>query len=468
MASIVKRGNSFCVVYYYMTHDGKKKQKWESYKSLPEAKKRQNEVEYGKELGTLIVPTCTTLNDLLKEYVEIYGRSKWALSTYELNVSLIRKYIEPTLGKKKLNEINARLLERYYHGLLYTPAVPNPYHKKTAEKKFVTSSTIRDIHKLLKSCFRQAVKWEMIAKNPADHATVTKYEAKERDIWTPEILMKAMDLCEDDILKIAMNLAFACSLRMGEILGLTWDCVEISEDAIDHNRAFLFVSKELQRVTKMAMKELDEKDVIFMFPEESKLNKTVRVLKKPKTRSSIRKVYIPKSVAYMLIDWKKKQDQLKEILGEEYQDYNLVMTTSFGMPMGRERIQKSLNKLSEENDLPKIVFHSLRHTSVTYKLKMTGGDIKAVQGDSGHSQVNMVTNVYSHIIDEDRKKNAAIMEETFYKRKDANPDMDRQSESNKGKNVIEIPEGIDTEMIKKVLENPEMMVLLSALAKSTG
>ena len=73
MASIVKRGKSFCVVYYYMTHDGKKKQKWESYKSLPEAKKRQNEVEYGKELGTLIVPTCTTLNELLKEYVEIYG-----------------------------------------------------------------------------------------------------------------------------------------------------------------------------------------------------------------------------------------------------------------------------------------------------------------------------------------------------------------------------------------------------------
>lgn len=99
---------------------------------------------------------------------------------------------------------------------------------------------------------------------------------------------------------------------------------------------------------------------------------------------------------------------------------------------------------------------------------MTGGDIKAVQGDSGHSQVNMVTNVYSHIIDEDRKKNAAIMEETFYKKKDANPDMDRQSESNKGKNVIEIPDGIDTDMIKKVLENPEMMVLLSALAKGTG
>ncbi|MBQ6392181.1 MAG: site-specific integrase [Eubacterium sp.] len=468
MASIVKRGKGFCVVYYYIDHKGIKKQKWESYKSLPEARKRQREVEYGQELSTLVVPTCSTLNDLLKEYVEIYGRNKWALSTYEANVSLIRNYIEPTLGKKKLREINARLLERYYNGLLYTPAVPNPYHRRTPEKKFVTSSTIRDIHKLLKCCFRQAVKWEMIEKNPADHATVPRYEPKERDIWTSEILMKAMDLCEDDTLKIAMNLAFACSLRMGELLGLTWDCVDISEDAIEGNRAFLFISKELQRVTKEAMKKLDEKDVIFIFPEESRRNKTVRVLKKPKTRSSIRKVYIPRSVAHMLIEWKDKQNELKEILGEEYQDYNLVMTTSFGMPVGRERIQKSLNKLIEENNLPKIVFHSLRHTSVTYKLKMTGGDIKAVQGDSGHSQVNMVTNVYSHIIDEDRKKNAAIMEETFYKKRNANPDMDKQSRSNKGKNVIEIPEGWDTEMVRKVLETPEMMALLSALAKGTG
>ncbi len=44
-----------------------------------------------------------------------------------------------------------------------------------------------------------------------------------------------------------------------------------------------------------------------------------------------------------------------------------------------------------------MVFHSLRHTSVTYKLKLSGGDIKAVQGDSGHAQADMVTEVYGHI-----------------------------------------------------------------------
>ena len=67
-------------------------------------------------------------------------------------------------------------------------------------------------------------------------------------------------------------------------------------------------------------------------------------------------------------------------------------------------IRKPLNQLIKDYDLPPVVFHSLRHSSVTYKLKLNGGDIKAVQGDSGHTQVSMVTDVYSQILDDDRKK----------------------------------------------------------------
>ena len=65
----------------------------------------------------------------------------------------------------------------------------------------------------------------------------------------------------------------------------------------------------------------------------------------------------------------------------------------------------NMNKLIENNDLPGVVFHSLRHSSITYKLKLNGGDMKSVQGDSGHAQVKMAADVYSHIIDEDRRLN---------------------------------------------------------------
>ena len=191
------------------------------------------------------------------------------------------------------------------------------------------------------------VKWELMPKNLAIYATVPKYKSAKREIWTAETLMHALEVCEDERLKLALNLAFSCSMRMGEMLGLTWDCVDISDEAIEEGRAFIYIDKEVQRVDKAAIQELHGKDVILVFPEESRKNKTVRVLKLPKTESSIRKVFLPKSVAEMLVEWKKGQDKIKETLGDSgHSQINrlrmciliLLMTTA-------GRMQSSLKKL---------------------------------------------------------------------------------------------------------------------------
>ena len=159
---------------------------------------------------------------------------------------------------------------------------------------------------------------------------------------------------------------------------------------------------------------------------------------------------------------KAEQDEYKKILGKEYHDYGMVLATPYGMPLGSTAIRHRFSKLIKEHDLPKVVFHSLRHTSVTYKLKLNGGDIKAVQGDSGHSQVNMVTDVYSHILDEDRKKNAQLFEEAFYKKKNLDPQL---HDTQDGK-MLSVPDGVDAELLAKVLTNPEMVALLTSLAKA--
>lgn len=461
MASIKKRGEKFCVIYSYMDGEGNRKQKWETYASLAEAKKRKKEIEYKTTIGTIVIPKCVYLKELLDEYISLYGKEKWAISTYGNNVSLINNYIIPVIGETKLSDINTRFLEVYYQQLLKKKAVPNKAFRKPKEE-LVSTSTVRDIHKILRSCFEQAVKWELIEKNPAIHATVPKYKAQKREIWTAETLMRATELCDDTILNIAMNLAFSASLRIGEIAGLTWDCVDISPEAVEEGRAYIFINKEFQRVSKDAVKELEGKDLILVFPSEGKLCTTVRILKSPKTESSIRKVYIPKSVSEMLTKQKAEQEELKDILGSEYKDYGLVLATSYGMPIGDGSIRSRFKKLIADNDLPEVVFHSLRHSSVTYKLKLNGGDIKAVQGDSGHAQVNMVTDVYSHIIDEDRRKNAALFEDAFYGKKNLNPQID----GSEGAKTVNVPDGIDAEVLAKVLGNPEMVALLSSLAKS--
>ena len=83
-----------------------------------------------------------------------------------------------------------------------------------------------------------------------------------------------------------------------------------------------------------------------------------------------------------------------------------------------------------------------------HKLKLNGGDIKSVQGDSGHSQVDMVTDVYSHIIDEDRRKNAELFEEAFYKRKNLNPNVYGIHSQEPAPPKVTVPENIDPVLLQ--------------------
>ena len=66
-------------------------------------------------------------------------------------------------------------------------------------------------------------------------------------------------------------------------------------------------------------------------------------------------------------------------------------------------------------EFPRIVFHGLRHSSATYQLMISGGDVKAVQGTTGHASANLLVNTYAHIQQDSRKKLGKKFEEGFYK-----------------------------------------------------
>ena len=142
----------------------------------------------------------------------------------------------------------------------------------------------------------------------------------------------------------------------------------------------------------------------------------------------------------------------------------------------------------QDNDLPDVVFHSFRHASITYKLKWNGGDMKSVQGDSGHARMDMVADVYSHIIDEDRRYNAQKFEEQFYNAKglknaeegktapmpkfetsvellDPMAEVQKESEVEKEK-PAENSTDENAALLTKLLSNPETAALLKALAKT--
>ena len=138
-------------------------------------------------------------------------------------------------------------------------------HKEALKRKAVTTyvsdKTIEKIIKLLRCAFKQAVLWEIIARNPFDNVILTKTEYAKRDIWTADMIRLALDKCTDSKLYVAMNLSFACSLRIGEILGLTWENVHISDEDIAADNAYVYIDKELTRASKLAIETLGEKDI---------------------------------------------------------------------------------------------------------------------------------------------------------------------------------------------------------------
>ena len=203
-------------------------------------------------------------------------------------------------------------------------------------------------------------------------------------------------------------------MRIGEITGLTWEDVIIDEESIATNNAKVIINKELSRVNAEAMQKLKEKDILKIFPTQKPHCTTRLVLKTPKTETSNRVVWLPKTVAELLVQYKKDQQELKEFLGSAYNDYNLVIALDNGNPVESRIVRDRFQRLCEENDYEVVVFHSLRHLSTGYKLKMTNGDVKSVQGDTGHAEAEMVTDVYSEIIDEDRRFNAQKMDKEFY------------------------------------------------------
>ena len=121
-------------------------------KRKPKQREEKKKLNIKREWDHLSSVNAKHWMSLLQNMLHFMAKENWALSTYEGNVSLINNYILPIIGDTKLSEINTRFIERYYQSLLKRRAVINPLNK-TSRNEFVSSSTVRDINKLLRNCF---------------------------------------------------------------------------------------------------------------------------------------------------------------------------------------------------------------------------------------------------------------------------------------------------------------------------
>jgi len=349
-----------------------------------------------------------TVTELVDEYLE-EKRPELVASTLESYENIAEHYINPFIGDTPVSAITPRFIQNFYNDL---------QNHKAQKKDKITPRMVKEVHKILRPAFNHAVRNDVIIFNPTISAKLPKSTKVKQKQLTEQQIKQVFEIEKDDKLDFYAKIHFACTLRSGECSALTWDCVDISEEAIASNNASITVDKTLRRLSHEHMKKTNYKDVIFIFPNIKANATTALVLKSTKTDDSARQVYLPTSLAKQLLEYKAIEDENIATVGDNYHEYggyNFVFTQLNGRPYTVDTQSRKFKRLLANNEFPDdIQMCSLRHSGSTSKLRASGGNIKSVQGDMGHSNPEMLMKVYAGIEDEDRVNNAKLMDERIF------------------------------------------------------
>ena len=251
MASIMKRGDSYSVRYKYKDHSGKPCEGLESFKTRKEAQERK-----------------ITVEEMLYKWIPIQStKHKWSPKTYTQSVAMVQNLIVPYIGNRKVQELRTYDIEKFYATLAKTPCGQYVHGVKQKlsdkqKKRLLSSTSIHEVHTLLKTAFSYAVEWDLIHKIPLPR-DAPKVNIEERTIWDEKTMLAALQTIENPALHLAVHMSMILSLREGEILGLQPS--DLDFDAAD-GRGTISVNKTMQRANKDALEKLDPKQVYYTFP----------------------------------------------------------------------------------------------------------------------------------------------------------------------------------------------------------
>ena len=418
MASILRRGDSYSVRFKYKDHAGRICEGWESFKTKKEAQDRKISVE--KELldGTFLVPDAMTVEEMLYKWIPIQSsKHKWAPKTYQSNLALIQNLIIPYIGEMQMQKLRPYHIEALYDTLSKTPCGQYVGGKRRdlspkQQKRTLSGTTLHEVHQLLHNSFLLAVEWGILIKSPVP-VDSPKKSIQERAIWDADEMWAALASMEDPILHLAVHLTLVGALREGEVAGLTPE--DLDFEGADGTGTFR-INKCMQRVQKASLAKTGKGCILQEFEDKREGSTTTLVLKKTKTASSNRTIFMTAVLKEELKHWLKRLEMDEAVDPERYRNSGMLLRLPNGLAVEPILIRKKFIKWQDEHpEFTRIVFHGLRHSTATYQLMISGGDVKAVQGTTGHASANLLVNTYAYIQQDSRKKLGKKFEEGFYK-----------------------------------------------------
>lgn len=357
-----------------------------TFKTNAEAKEFERKTINAHKSGDLVTTTNMTVAEYLDYWMEEYASNlqPQTQSRYKTFVSCIKKKI----GTIRLKNLRTIKIDQLYTALRKEEKTL----KSTGERvRRYADGTVLKVHKMLSTALEQAVKWEMLPKNPAANATPPADDDREVGYWTKEEGEKFLNLIKDEYIWLPCYIVFYTGLRIGEVLALTWDNVDL-------DRGLLYVKLNVIR------------------NQEKKIWKVVPKVKTKKSKDS---VYLPETLIQVLQAEKARQEQEQEAAKNDDSSVEIFpmiyvcrgMTHPFMTPTYVSHRFTELVK--SQNQLRKITFHGLRHTHASM-LFAGGASSQEISKRLRHTRVATTDDIYIHVDEDIKKKTAEILDRPLF------------------------------------------------------
>jgi integrase len=275
-------------------------------------------------------------------------------STQQRYSDLLRLHALPFIGRIKLAKLTPLDVERLYRN-------------RMTEGR-LSPTTVGVLHCVLHKSLRQAIRWGLLMRNVTEAVEPPRDSVTERPVWDEDQLDRFLTMAEQDELGALFLLAALTGMRRGEVLGLTWGALSLAEGELS-------VVRTIIRGTDGGK---------FTFSE-------------PKTQKGKRRIALPSMLVEALQKHRCEQMEIRRKMGGKYRtDLDLVFVNADGTPVHPNTLRYQFNRLIAKAGVPRIPFHSLRHTHATLML-LNGEHPRVVQERLGHSDVSITLNRYSHV-----------------------------------------------------------------------
>lgn len=378
---VMRRGSTWSYVIRVTDNSGVSKPRWVGgFPTEAAAKRARDEARIAAGRGEFVDRSTLTVQDYLNQWLlahslEVKPRTRAGYA------HLIKNYVAPRIGGKRLQSLRPADLSALYRQLLESGG---------RNGKPLSPRTVEYVHAVLRKAFADAVRNDqLLTSNPAERAKrPRKEQAPASDMWTAEHLASFLKTTSEHRLHAYFRLAGYTGARRGELMNLRWSDVKLGDEASIRLRGTVSVidGVRVEGTTKGGRE---------------------------------RTVSIDPGTTSVLVEHRRKQQQERAVAASSWVDGDHVFRSELGAPLFPDTPTALMAKLLRRHNqeaataggllLPVIRLHDLRHLHATLLLK-AGVPVHVVASRLGHSDPAITLRVYAHVLDDQASQAAAVFE----------------------------------------------------------